>query len=104
MPRTISSSTPSPVLFTSLLPMNPAINPKTIHARIDMHFSPHCFGRVFELYLEPREPTTEACLPYDMLSESRPFDTKPHVATAFAFQAGSCASPGWPSRGPAIRI
>src|SRR5439155_23873919 len=31
---------PSPVLFTSLLPMNPAIKPNTIHARIDILCSP----------------------------------------------------------------
>src|SRR4029077_14766146 len=35
-PSTISRMTPSPVLFTSLLPMKPAIKPNTIHARIDI--------------------------------------------------------------------
>src|SRR5579864_840147 len=36
IPSTISRNTPSPVLFTSLLPMNPAINPNTIQAKIDI--------------------------------------------------------------------
>src|SRR5580693_3982833 len=36
IPSTISRNTPSPVLFTNLLPMNPAINPNTIQAKIDM--------------------------------------------------------------------
>jgi hypothetical protein len=31
---------PSPVLFTSLLPVNPAINPNTIQAKIDIIRSP----------------------------------------------------------------
>jgi hypothetical protein len=36
IPRTISRRTPSPDLLTSLLAMNPAINPKTSHAIIDI--------------------------------------------------------------------
>src|SRR5262245_48402778 len=40
MPRTMSRIKPSPVLFTSLLPMNPAISPRTIQAMIDMTGSP----------------------------------------------------------------
>src|SRR5579859_4679528 len=36
IPSTISRNTPSPVLFTSLLPTNPAIKPNTIQAKIDI--------------------------------------------------------------------
>src|ERR1700687_2589519 len=39
IPKTMSSTNPSPVLFTILLPMNPAMSPKTIQARIDMSTS-----------------------------------------------------------------
>src|SRR5579859_4429992 len=36
----MSRNTPSPVLLTSLLPINPAIKPNTIHAKIDIIYSP----------------------------------------------------------------
>src|SRR4030095_10763771 len=36
----MSRNTPSPVLLTSLLPINPAIKPNTIHAKIDILYSP----------------------------------------------------------------
>src|SRR5271165_5082454 len=40
----MSSITPSPDLFTILLPMKPAISPNTTHAKIDIDFSPFFAG------------------------------------------------------------
>jgi hypothetical protein len=41
IPKRMSRITPSPDLFTILLPINPAIKPKTIQARIDIRVSLH---------------------------------------------------------------
>src|SRR5580704_5897736 len=45
IPRTMSRSKPSPVLFTILLPIKPANRPKTTQARIDIEFLLVCVRR-----------------------------------------------------------
>src|SRR5213594_311442 len=46
MPRAMSRKNPSPVLLTSLLPMNPAIRPRTTHEMIDMFDLPSGWHRL----------------------------------------------------------
>src|SRR4029077_2648325 len=45
IPRTMSTSMPSPVLFTILLAMKPETSPRTIHAMIDIVSPPQLFLR-----------------------------------------------------------
>src|SRR5580698_3402566 len=52
-PRSRSTTRPSPLLLTILLPMNPASTPKTIHASIDIRCAPP-WGRQPVYYVSPR--------------------------------------------------
>src|SRR5579871_901762 len=54
MPSTMSSTTPSPVLLTSLLAINPEMSPSTIQAKMDMVHSSGLGVRLLRRFLGGR--------------------------------------------------